>query len=113
MCVQANRPKLRRWIDVFGEAYSRVVILLTLASLLLLPLMGVPFIGAGGERGAVYRAMGLLTTASPCALVLVRTECGSPRNLPVLGADATSDVCLFVSGASSVWPGAASSAGPV
>lgn len=83
MCMQANRPNLRRWIDVFGEAYSRVVILLTLASLVLLPLMGVPFLGSGGERGAVYRAMGLLTTASPCALVLVRFRHGSlPSSCP-------------------------------
>eukprot|EP00884_Botryococcus_braunii_P016766 jgi/Botrbrau1/3773/Bobra.0183s0008.1 len=69
--AQANRPKLRRWIDVFGEGYSRLVIVMTVAALIILPLMGVPLIGQGGERGAVYRAMGLLTTASPCALVLV------------------------------------------
>jgi len=32
---------------------------------------GVPVIGTAGTRGALYRAMGLLTVASPCALVLV------------------------------------------
>jgi hypothetical protein len=52
--------------------YSRLVIVMTLAALVVLPLLGVPLLSQGGQRGAVYRAMGLLTTASPCALVLVR-----------------------------------------
>ncbi len=40
----------------------------TLATALLLPLLGVPFFG---DRGALYRAMGVLTAGSPCALALV------------------------------------------
>jgi len=32
---------------------------------------GVPLLGGGGTRGAAYRALGLLTAASPCALVAV------------------------------------------
>ncbi|KAK9811372.1 hypothetical protein WJX72_002746 [[Myrmecia] bisecta] len=69
--AQAMRPELRRWLDDFGEAYSKGVIAATLAALVILPLTGVPLVGSGAERGAMYRAMGLLTTASPCALVLV------------------------------------------
>ena len=54
-----------------GEMYSKAVIAATLVALVILPLMGVPLLSSAGQRGAVYRAMGLLTTASPCALVLV------------------------------------------
>lgn len=69
---QALRPRLRRFIDTFGEVYAKAVIAATAAALVALPLLfGVPLLSSGGTPGAVYRAMGLLTTASPCALVLV------------------------------------------
>ena len=56
---------MKRWIDSFGEVYSTVVILLVL------PMLGVPMLGSPTQSGAFYRAMGFLTAASPCALVLV------------------------------------------
>lgn len=68
---QASKPEVRRWIDQVGEVYSKAVIAATVAALIILPLLGVPLLSTAGQRGAVYRAMGLLTTASPCALVLV------------------------------------------
>ena len=69
--MQASKPKLRAWIDEVGEVYSKAVIAATAVALLVLPLAGVPLLSTATQRGAVYRAMGLLTTASPCALVLV------------------------------------------
>ncbi|KAK9862975.1 hypothetical protein WJX84_001614 [Apatococcus fuscideae] len=69
--AQERKPQLRHWLDKFGEVYAKGVIAATAAALVILPLLGVPLIGAAGQRGAVYRAMGLLTTASPCALVIV------------------------------------------
>lgn len=72
--AQALRPRLRTWLDRFGEVYSKAVILASLLALAVLVAAGVPLLpsaGAGIERGALHRAMGLLTVASPCALVLV------------------------------------------
>ena len=47
------------------------MLVLTAATLLLLPCLGGPLMDTGMQRGAVYRAMGVLTVASPCALVVV------------------------------------------
>ncbi len=62
---------MKRWIDSFGEVYSKAIIAATLVILVVLPMLGVPMLGSPTQRGAFYRAMGFLTTASPCALVLV------------------------------------------
>jgi cation transport ATPase len=67
--MQAQRPQLTRWLDRVGEVWSKAVIGATLATAALLPLLGVPFLG---DRGALYRAMGVLTAGgleSVCALV--------------------------------------------
>ena len=69
--LQASRPQMKRWIDSFGEVYSKAVIAATLVILLVLPMLGVPMLGSPTQSGAFYRAMGFLTAASPCALVLV------------------------------------------
>jgi cation transport ATPase len=67
--AQAARPKLQRQLDAAGEVWTRAALLATAATALLLPLLcGVPFFG---ERGALYRAMGVLTAGSPCALAVV------------------------------------------
>ena len=68
---QAKRPQLRTWLEAFGEVYSKGVIAAALGLLCALLVSGVPLAGAAGQRGALYRAMGLLTVASPCALVMV------------------------------------------
>jgi heavy metal translocating P-type ATPase len=70
--AQAQRPQLRTWLERFGEIYSKLVIAATVVALGVMVTTGVPFLGStGAERGALYRAMGLLTVASPCALVMV------------------------------------------
>ncbi|KAF5829456.1 E1-E2 ATPase-domain-containing protein [Dunaliella salina] len=66
--AQANRPKLQRTLDRVGEVWSKAVIAATLAALVGLLAVGVPLLG---PRGAFYRAMGVLTAGSPCAVVLV------------------------------------------
>eukprot|EP00798_Chlamydomonas_sp_ICE-L_P027121 gene27121-2349_t len=66
--AQTARPKLQRVLDQVGEIWSKAVIAATLATLVILPLLGVELIG---PRGAMYRAMGVLTAGSPCAVVLV------------------------------------------
>ena len=69
--AQAQRPQLRRWLDAFGEVYSRGVLAATAGAFAWLLASGVPLLGDGVSRGAAYRALGLLTAASPCALVAV------------------------------------------
>ncbi|GFH16863.1 uncharacterized protein HaLaN_13375, partial [Haematococcus lacustris] len=66
--AQANRPRLSRVLERVGAVWSKAVVVATLASLLGLVLAGVPLLGPGG---ALYRAMGVLTAGSPCAVVLV------------------------------------------
>ncbi|KAL6010428.1 putative cadmium/zinc-transporting ATPase hma1, chloroplastic [Asimina triloba] len=66
-----NKPKLQRWLDEFGERYSQVVVVLSLAVALIGPfLFKWPFIGSSGARGSIYRALGLMVAASPCALAV-------------------------------------------
>ncbi|KAH0940520.1 hypothetical protein HID58_000157 [Brassica napus] len=56
--AHSNKPKLQRWLDEFGENYSKVVVVLSLA---------IAFLAC---RGSVYRALGLMVAASPCALAV-------------------------------------------
>ncbi|XP_015890260.3 probable cadmium/zinc-transporting ATPase HMA1, chloroplastic [Ziziphus jujuba] len=66
-----NKPKLQRWLDQFGERYSKVVVVLSLAVALIGPfLFKWPFVGTAACRGSVYRALGLMVAASPCALAV-------------------------------------------
>lgn len=69
--AQLNRPKLQRWLNQFGERYSQAVVVLSLAVALLGPLLFKwPFMTSGGVTGSVYRAIGLMVAASPCALAV-------------------------------------------
>ncbi|XP_058070119.1 probable cadmium/zinc-transporting ATPase HMA1, chloroplastic isoform X2 [Magnolia sinica] len=69
--AQLNKPKLQRWLDEFGERYSQVVVVLSLAVALIGPfLFKWPFIGSSASRGSIYRALGLMVAASPCALAV-------------------------------------------
>ncbi|KAI3991179.1 hypothetical protein MKX01_022400 [Papaver californicum] len=69
--AQLNKPKLQRWLDEFGEQYSKVVVALSLGVAILGPfLFKWPFIGTSVCRGSVYRALGLMVAASPCALAV-------------------------------------------
>ena len=69
--MQLRKPQLGRWLDSFGQVYAKAVIAVTAASFVVLLASGVPLLSHGVQRGAFYRSLGLLTTASPCALVLV------------------------------------------
>jgi heavy metal translocating P-type ATPase len=69
--AQAKRPRIRTFLEIYGEVYSKAVIGVAACAFLAMIASGVPVIGTTGTRGALYRAMGLLTVASPCALVLV------------------------------------------
>ncbi|XP_026455941.1 probable cadmium/zinc-transporting ATPase HMA1, chloroplastic [Papaver somniferum] len=69
--AQLNKPKLQRWLDEFGDRYSKVVVALSLGVAILGPfLFKWPFIGTSVCRGSVYRALGLMVAASPCALAV-------------------------------------------
>ncbi|WCJ31276.1 heavy metal atpase 1 [Euphorbia peplus] len=69
--AQLNKPKLQRWLDEFGEHYSKVVVVLSVAVALLGPfLFKWPFFGTSAYRGSIYRALGLMVAASPCALAV-------------------------------------------
>ncbi|KAJ4816369.1 Heavy metal ATPase 1 [Rhynchospora pubera] len=68
---QLNKPKLQRWLDEFGEQYSKVVVALSLVVALFGPFMFKwPFIGNSAVRGSIYRGLGLMVAASPCALAV-------------------------------------------
>lgn len=67
--AQQNRPKLQRWLDEFGERYSQVVIAMSFSVAFLGPLIFKwPLISNSVSRGSIYRALGLMVAASPCAL---------------------------------------------
>nr|BAJ33604.1 unnamed protein product [Eutrema halophilum] len=69
--AHSNKPKLQKWLDEFGENYSKVVVLLSLAIAFLGPfLFKWPFLSTTACRGSVYRALGLMVAASPCALAV-------------------------------------------
>ncbi|XP_019076602.1 probable cadmium/zinc-transporting ATPase HMA1, chloroplastic isoform X2 [Vitis vinifera] len=69
--AQLNKPKLQRWLDEFGDHYSKVVVVLSIAVAFIGPLLFKwPFISTSVCRGSVYRALGLMVAASPCALAV-------------------------------------------
>ncbi|KAF8017358.1 hypothetical protein BT93_H2526 [Corymbia citriodora subsp. variegata] len=69
--AQLNKPKLQRWLDEFGEHYSKVVVVLSIAVAIVGPLLFKwPFFSTSDCRGSIYRALGLMVAASPCALAV-------------------------------------------
>ncbi|KAL6551755.1 putative cadmium/zinc-transporting ATPase hma1, chloroplastic [Orobanche gracilis] len=69
--AQQSKPKLQRWLHEFGEQYSKVVIILSAAIALMGPvLFKWPVFSTSVCRGSVYRALGLMVAASPCALAV-------------------------------------------
>lgn len=69
--AQSNNPRLQRWLDEFGERYSKVVVVLSIAIAVIGPLVFKwPFISTPACRGSIYRALGLMVAASPCALAV-------------------------------------------
>ncbi|CAE6004059.1 unnamed protein product [Arabidopsis arenosa] len=69
--AHSNKPKLERWLDEFGEIYSKVVVVLSVAIAFLGPILfKLPVLGTTACRGSVYRALGFMVAASPCALAV-------------------------------------------
>ncbi|XP_022843734.1 probable cadmium/zinc-transporting ATPase HMA1, chloroplastic [Olea europaea var. sylvestris] len=69
--AQSSKPRLQRWLDKFGEHYSKAVVVLSFAVALMGPLLFKwPFFSTSVCRGSVYRALGLMVAASPCALAV-------------------------------------------
>ncbi|XP_027074713.2 probable cadmium/zinc-transporting ATPase HMA1, chloroplastic isoform X1 [Coffea arabica] len=69
--AQLSKPKLQRWLDKFGEIYSKAVVFWSIAVALLGPLIFKwPLVGTSVCRGSIYRALGLMVAASPCALAV-------------------------------------------
>lgn len=69
--AQQRKPTLQRWLDQFGENYSKAVIILSVAVALIGPLLFKwPFFSTPVCRGSFYRALGLMVAASPCALAV-------------------------------------------
>ena len=104
-----------------GAAYSRGVLVASLGAFLGLLALGVPLVGssssvvagaagagaaaaASSTRGAAYRAMALLTAASPCALALAplayvaAVATAARRGVVLRGGGATLDALLEVRG---------------
>ncbi|CAH8358837.1 unnamed protein product [Eruca vesicaria subsp. sativa] len=69
--ANSNKPKIQRWLDEFGEVYSKVVVVLSVSIAFLGPvLFKWPFLSTAACRGSVYRALGFMMAASPCALTV-------------------------------------------
>ncbi|XP_075481405.1 putative cadmium/zinc-transporting ATPase HMA1, chloroplastic [Primulina tabacum] len=69
--AQLSKPRLQRWLDKFGERYSKAVIILSFAVAFMGPfLFKWPFFSTSVCRGSVYRALGLMVAGSPCALAV-------------------------------------------
>ncbi|KAI3500392.1 hypothetical protein L1887_36213 [Cichorium endivia] len=69
--AQSRKPKLQRWLDQFGESYSKAVIVLSISIALIGPILFKwPFFSTPACRGSFYRALGLMVAASPCALAV-------------------------------------------
>ncbi|KAE9449694.1 hypothetical protein C3L33_18405, partial [Rhododendron williamsianum] len=69
--AQLSKPKLQRWLDKFGDLYSKAVVVLSVGVALLGPLLFKwPLFSTAVCRGSVYRALGLMVAASPCALAV-------------------------------------------
>ena len=66
--AQQRKPRVSRLIDYVGDKYSRIILFITFATMILMPVvLGVPFLGRGG---AMYRSFAFLSAAAPCALVM-------------------------------------------
>ncbi len=65
---QDAKPKLERWFERFGRAYSlSIIAFFVLFSFVGALILGMPYLGVGGS---IYRGLAFLITASPCALIL-------------------------------------------
>ena len=70
--AQAQKAPAQRWIDKFAHYYTPAVVAFAMLVAVVPPLfLGQPFLDPGdGTHGWLYRALALLITACPCALVI-------------------------------------------
>jgi Cd2+/Zn2+-exporting ATPase len=70
--AQAQKAPAQRWVDAFARYYTPAVVGLAVLVAVVPPLFfGQPFLDPGnGAHGWLYRALALLITACPCALVI-------------------------------------------
>jgi Zn2+/Cd2+-exporting ATPase len=74
--AQAQKAPSQRWVDTFARYYTPAVVGLAVLVAVVPPLLfGQPFLdptgsAADGTHGWLYRALALLITACPCALVI-------------------------------------------
>lgn len=60
--AQLNKPKLQRWLDEFGDNYSKVVVVLSVAVAVIGPfLFKWPFISTTGKLEKVLIVTGMLS----------------------------------------------------
>ena len=66
--AQETKPKIQRWLDVFGKYYSSIVIILSFVFIILLPfIFNITYFGV---EGSIYRGIAFLIASSPCALII-------------------------------------------
>ncbi|GMH39781.1 hypothetical protein BSKO_07679 [Bryopsis sp. KO-2023] len=65
--ARASKPKVQKWIDDVTSTWSQGVLFCSLGVLAGCLFLGIPLMG---ERGSLYRAMGVVTAGAPCALVM-------------------------------------------
>lgn len=74
--AQQNRPRVARFFDKFGDLYTRIVLGISFAIAVLLPICvsiiapNYPPIPYAGRNGSIMRGLGVLVVASPCALLI-------------------------------------------
>jgi Cd2+/Zn2+-exporting ATPase len=70
--AQAQKAPSQRWVDTFARYYTPLVVVAAILVAVVPPLLfGQPFLDPGdGTHGWLYRALALLITACPCALVI-------------------------------------------
>ena len=66
--AQEAKPKIQRWLDVFGKYYSTIVIVLSFIFIFILPfIFKITYFGI---EGSIYRSIAFLIASSPCALII-------------------------------------------
>eukprot|EP00963_Diacronema_lutheri_P013892 scaffold2846_cov322-Pavlova_lutheri.AAC.31 len=64
-----SRPKLKMWLDDFGDVYSKLVLVAALTLMVMGPLvLGWKYLPYNGVPGSIHRSLGLMVAAAPCSL---------------------------------------------
>eukprot|EP01025_Chloroclados_australasicus_P043486 TRINITY_DN4657_c0_g2_i1.p1 TRINITY_DN4657_c0_g2~~TRINITY_DN4657_c0_g2_i1.p1 ORF type:complete len:924 (-),score=76.23 TRINITY_DN4657_c0_g2_i1:398-2824(-) len=63
-----NKPQVQTLLEKVSKIWCKAVLGITLISFVVLQFLGV---GMWGEKGAIYRCLGLFTVGAPCALAVI------------------------------------------